>query len=247
MKRHHLIAVVLTIGFAAAPAAAQDRVVQMAAACAPRAASMPPGAAALRVIGAQDTVPKALYGSRDLLIISAGTSSGIQLGQQFFIRRPTLSQDRMVNGMHAVNTTGWLRIVAANETTAIGLVDFACAGIEIGDYLETYAEPELPAGADKRDSAGQLDFTATARLLFGEDGRRTEGTGRFMVSDAGSAKGSMPGSRFAIYRDLEQPGVPLAFVGEAIAVFSDNDTSVVRITFARDAVRTGDLLVPRRQ
>src|SRR4051794_10492348 len=42
---------------------------------------------ALRVIGSQDAIPRALFGNRDLLVIDGGTTAGVQLGQQFFVRR----------------------------------------------------------------------------------------------------------------------------------------------------------------
>ena len=47
-----------------------------------------PRVEALRVIGAQDTEGRdALDGQRDLLVIGGGTGAGVQLGQQFFVRR----------------------------------------------------------------------------------------------------------------------------------------------------------------
>jgi hypothetical protein len=136
--------------------------------------------------------------------------------------------------------------VAANDTTAIGLVEFACDGIMRGDYLQPYVDPVLPSGLDRADTAGDPDFSSPSHVLFGENERNSGGTGDFMVIDNGSSRGIGPGTRFAVYRDLRTPGVSLAPVGEAIVVFADADTAVIRVTRARDAVQKGDLTIPRR-
>ena len=43
-----------------------------------------------------------------------------------------------------------------------------------------------------------------------------------------------------------RPGVPLAAIADAVVTGTYGGLSVVRITYARDAVRSGDLAVPRR-
>ena len=68
-----------------------------------------------------------------------------------------------------------------------------------------------------------------------------------MVADVGQGQGAVPGTRFAIYRDLRQAGLPLAALGEGIIVSVGSDTSLVRVTQATDAVQTGDLLIPRKK
>ena len=198
-------------------------------------------------MGAQDSAPRSLFGTRDLLIIGAGTGRGVALGQQFVIRRAPASGGLHVAGPRAIGTAGWLRIVAVNETTSIGTVEFACDGIQRGDYLEPYFEPILPANLDRTDTTGELDFSTPAHVLFGDDERLTGAVGDFMVIDAGLSHGAEPGARFAIYRDLNVNGVPLTPVGEAIVVHASADTAVVRLTMTRDAVQKGDLLIPRRK
>jgi hypothetical protein len=108
-------------------------------------------------------------------------------------------------------------------------------------------EALLPPGIDRTDAAGEADFTSPARILFGENERTTGGSGDFMIVDAGSLQGMQPGFRFAIYRDVHQAGIPLALVGEAVAVRVEEKTTVVRITNARDAVQAGDFVARRAQ
>ena len=67
------------------------------------------------------------------------------------------------------------------------------------------------------------------------------------LRSVGEIRGAAPGTRFAIYRNVNVAGLPLAAVGEAIVVFADPETSVVRLTRVRDAIYSGDLLIPRRR
>jgi hypothetical protein len=49
-----------------------------------------------------------------------------------------------------------------------------------------------------------------------------------------------------VYRDLRVGGVPLSAIGEVTVVSTSPTMAVVRVNQARDAVHSGDLLVPRR-
>ena len=246
MKNALLVVTCVCMGARAAGAAELPMRVQTSARCAVNATTMPEPLDALRIIGAQDPTPKTVYGPRDLLIIGAGTGRGIGLGQQFVIRRATVFGSRHSVGPRAVGTAGGLRIIAANETTSIGLVEFACDSIQQGDYLQPWLEPIFPANLDLANSTGELDFSAPARVLFGDKERVTGAVGDYMVIDAGLSRGAQPGARFAIYRDHHVAGLPLAPVGEAVVMRADADTAVVRLTVTRDAVRTGDLVIPRK-
>ena len=67
-----------------------------------------------------------------------------------------------------------------------------------------------------------------------------------MLADIGQGR-AVPGARYAVYRDVHMPGVPLAAVGEAIVISVGDTTSLLRLTQARDAITSGDLLIPRKR
>jgi hypothetical protein len=231
----------------AAPLHAADRLsaLQTAAACAPVPAATL-GANALRIIGAQDVVVRELYPAGTIVVLSGGTMRGLRTDQRYFIRRHPASGTDWPKGTRGATTSGWLRIVAATESTGLGVVEFACDGVLAGDLLQPFAEPALPEAADRTIDTGTPDFTAAGRVLFGDNERETGATGDFfLVAFASQGAGSI-GMRLAIYRDLESPGLPLASIGEGVVAAIYGDLSVVRITSTRDAVRSGDLAVPRR-
>jgi hypothetical protein len=201
---------------------------------------------ALRVSGGQTVEGRTLLGDRDTLIIDGGSSKGLAVGQRFFTRRAQDWGIRKSFGVHAVNTTGGIRITAVNGSTALAEVEFACDAIMPSDFLEPYVEPTLPEGAMRTDTNGTPDFSTVGRLLYAEYDKNAAGGRDFMVADIGSARGAVPGARFAVYRDMHVAGLPLQAIGEAIVVAAQPETSVVRFTSARAAVERGDLLVLRK-
>jgi hypothetical protein len=218
---------------------------QTAAACAPIPASAL-GANALRIVGAQDVVVRELYPAGTLVVIGGGTARGVHIDQRYFIRREPAGGTDWPKGARGASTAGWLRVVAATESTALGLVEFACDGVLAGDILQPFADPVVPAEADRTDDSGAPDFSAAGRLLFGDHERETGARGDFFLVDLARPDDRSIGTRLAIYRDLGTPGLPFASIGEAVVTAIYGGTSVVRITYTRDAVRSGDLAVPRR-
>ena len=205
-----------------------------------------PRPASLRVIGSQDSVPRSSFGPGDLLVLSGGTRAGLQLGQRFFVRRAVTFGGESSPSVHAVRTAGWVHVVAVNDSTAIAAVDVACAAILEGDYLDQFVKPLVPDGAERTDASGQPDFSSMARVLFGNEEVSSSGAGEFMLVDRGMSNGMKAGQRLAVYRDLNVAGVPLTWIGEGIVISTSADAALMRITTARDAVRSGDLVAVRK-
>ena len=232
--------------YAQAPPAALSAA-EIAAACAPSLTVVPerPAVHSLRIAGAQDTVPRTLFGNLDLVVISGGTRDGVQLAQQYTIRREHVFGRRSKGQLQAIHTTGWLRVVAANDTTAIAQIENICDGVIAGDYLEPFAAPPAaPAGAASDSTPATLDFSALARVIFGDEERHIAGPGDFMMLERGRAP-LATGTRVAVYRDLRTPGIPLVAIGEGVIV-SIGDTQLLRITAGRDAIAGGDYVVPHK-
>jgi hypothetical protein len=223
---------------AALPAAAQGDAalspLETAVACAAPVSTDDPSPRALRIIGVQDSTPRALYGPRDLLVIGGGSGAGLQLGQQFFVRRVNRfgsPSDRRWQGMR---TLGWIRIVAINQSTAIAMIDHICDA------------PVVPADADRDLPSGEPDFAAIGRVLAGIEDRHTAGAGEFVLIDRGTDQGVKPGERYAVYRDVGAAGLPLAAVGEMVVLTVGKSMALTRITRSQDAIVRGDYVAPRR-
>jgi hypothetical protein len=222
--------------------------VQIAVACAPPPLVATVPAEASRIIGSQDPVPRSVFGTPELLVISGGTDRGLTLGQEYFIRRVARSAETYNDKLpHQVRTIGWVRIVAVNATTTIASVDHVCGDILIGDYLDGFQMPALPdSDVTAVDTTREPDFTTVGRVLYGAEEKRSAGAGDFMLIDRGMDKSVALGEHYAIYRDVKVVGVPLTSVGEATVVSLGPKMALVRINRARDAVFTGDLAIPRK-
>jgi hypothetical protein len=220
---------------------------QTAVACAAPPFLAAPRPVKLRIIGVQDSVARTVFGGRDLLVVSGGSGAGVQLGQRFFVRRPVLFGMNSPSREHSVHTSGWITIVAVNETTSIASVDVTCSDISQDDYLEPFMVPIVPEDANRNDPSGEPNFGALGHVMFRSEEFRTGGPGDFMLIDRGSDHDTTLGARFAVYRDLRVGGLPLAAVGEGVVVSVGKTMSVMRITASRDAVESGDFVVPRKR
>lgn len=179
------------------------------------------------------------FGPGDTLVLPGGTSSGLQTGQQFFVRRLLLSPDRQkpsATTPGTVHTAGWVTIVGADSVSALARVDNACDHFLKGDYLEPFTPAALPTAVA---APGQPQFTDMGQLLFGNDGRRSFANGDLIVINRGSSHGMTAGARLSVFRDTKNGG-PLVPVGHAIVLTVAGDTSTVIADRVRDALTAGD-------
>ena len=245
-------AVVAVAPFAAAQDAPSLSPADVAAACAPTTnATREPHA--LRIVATQDTIPKTVIGTADLLVVNGGTDAGVDVGARFFVRRrSTTVQAFGVAETNDIVTNGWIRVVAVNESTSIARVERLCGPIYVDDYLEPFTPPQTVAAAE---APIEPDFSSLGRVLTGADGHTLTGINETAIIDRGAEQGLQPGSRFAIYRDLTTgmnpltvapSGTPLTPIGEGVVLSTTGDRSVVRVVRARDAVRTGDYVAPAK-
>lgn len=182
-----------------------------------------------------------LYYAGDRVTVTAGSEQGLENGQRFFVRRPLF-----VEGVpRGEQTAGWLRIVDTHQSSATAVVDFTCDAIAVGDYLESFGDQALPSDIDRTDATGTLDFSKSATVLFGNDGRELAGGRDFVLAAIGRKNGVTPGTRYAIYHGLMANHEPNVSFGEAVVVHVDGNRSLLRITEAHDAVQSGDTLVLR--
>lgn len=220
---------------------------ETAVACAPPPTLETPSGKLLRVIGAQDVVARTEFGDGDLLMVDGGTADGVQIGQRYFVRRANrFGTYGAASGRQGARTGGWVRIVAANESTSIASFDHVCGPVAASDYLEPFVAPVVPAGADRDEAPGEPDFNAMGQIIVGNEERSSMAVGDFALIDRGTQQGITPGARLALYRSVGTSGMPLASVGESIVISVGPTMALIRITRARDAIRSGDFIAPRK-
>ena len=210
----------------------------LAMGCAPALAYAPPPTP-LRITGGQDSFARQSYSTSDLVTINAGMKNGIEVGQEFFVRRPIVARRAPISRQSpaSIQTTGWIKVYAVDDEMSLATVTHACDSIDVGDYLEPLAHREMPAPSGDRGKPKRDDY---GRVLPGIDYRRSFATGDFFLLDRGTDFGIVPGARFVVYRDKKQAENFLFEIGEAVAVSVNADWSTLRLTKALDAVTEGD-------
>jgi hypothetical protein len=202
---------------------------------------------AVRIVGSQDVVPRGTFGSPEVLVLSAGTAQNVRVNNVYYVRRLLRGAETLKDKLpHTVVTSGWVRVVAATDTMALVSPEHACSDIRTGDYLEPFVAPAVEDGGVLTPIIqSELNFALYSRVLHGELDRRSVGTNEFATIEHGVDRNIRVGTRFAVYRDLQLDKNPLKRIGEAIAVAVGPSLTLVRVTSARDAIFTSDVMVPR--
>jgi hypothetical protein len=212
-------------------------------ACAPQAPLIPPEIT-MRIAGAPQAL-RSLYGSGDIVLIGAGTASGLQPGQQYFVRR--VVSDRFTEPLKgyrpiSVHTAGWVQIQDVQAETAVAKVVHVCDGVLEGDYLEPFALPPVPSPG----ASAQPDYANPAHVVLGDERRQIGSTGQYMVVDRGSDQGLQPGQRLTFFRTTLAGAGPTWPIGTGTALLIGTSTSVFRIDTANDAIYVGDLIAVQK-
>jgi len=200
------------------------------------------------------------YGPGDLITINAGSDNGIEVGQEYFVRRIQPPRARISRTNPAtVKTAGWIKVYAVDKTMSLASVSHACDILNVGDYLDPFVLPRIPVAdanppRPQRENYGHVMLGTDRRTVFSKDD--------FFVIDRGSDHGVTLGERVIVYRNKREVEkrnkssetmfpkdiVPefLYEMGEAVVVDVKPEISTLKATLARDAFQTGDLVALRK-
>jgi hypothetical protein len=213
-------------------------------ACSPTLATGAPQSP-LRVMGGQDSFTRRNYQPGDLVTINAGTQNGIEVGQQYFVRRVQTigKQTATAKTPGSIRTAGWVTVYAVDDEMSLATVEHVCDAIEVGDYLEPFSLPQVPVAAKEKLKAERGNY---AHVMDGVDLKQTFAKGDFFLIDRGSSQGVSPGAQFVVYRDKHEKGNFLYELGEAVAVDVKPESATLVVTLSRDAFTKGDYVAQRK-
>jgi len=214
-------------------------------ACSPGAALEPPSMS-LRITGGQDSFARRIYAPGDLVTINAGSKNGMEVGQEFFVRRMQVDHRSPISRDNpaTIRTTGWIKVYAVDDEMSLVTVTHACDTIEVGDYLEPLKLPVMPTISKDRPKAERDHY---GKVLVGTDRRTNFGKGDYFVINRGSDHGVELGSQFVLYRDKKQAENFLFEIGEAVATDVKPEMSTVLVTVSLDTIQSGDYVALRRE
>jgi hypothetical protein len=235
----------------------------IAQACAPSLVFTKPVLSML-VTGGQDASTRLVFRPGDLVTINAGSENGIEVGQEYFVRRVQAPRGTGIsrNAPATIHTTGWVKVYAVEKRMSLVTVTHACDAIDVGDYLEPFTVPQPPSAevnppAPQRENYGHILIGVDRRTMFGKDD--------FFTIDRGSDHGLVLGERVIVFRDKRKietmkltagalKDLPdeivtpefLYELGEAVVVDVKPEVSTLRAMSSRTSFLTGDYVALRK-
>jgi hypothetical protein len=182
-----------------------------------------------------------LYAKGDELVIDGGRVNGLEVGNNFVVRRTYRIEwdPRTETGEH---TAGLVSLVAVDEQTSVAVVIYACDEIMPGDRLASFTPEPLRAPAP----IGKPDYRRAVRILFPDIGQMLGAPRRMLVIAGGAEAGIRVGQRVTLFRRRQSGGNRLVLVGDAVVVAVRLDSATIRVEHVTDAVFAGDWAAPQR-
>lgn len=180
----------------------------------------------------------------DLIYLPQGRNQGVQAGNEYVVVREDhdvvhpATQERIGT---FVQRMGRVRVLCAQEDTAIAVVVDTCESVDVGDELlpwKDLASPmmsQLPTVDQCTDPSGLAQgFVVDG----GADELVSTGAGNVVATDLGEDAGARPGTILTLYKD--NGDLPRIVLGQAVVLEVDGPTSMAKIIQSHREVRRGD-------
>lgn len=196
------------------------------------------------IVAHRDDANRRLYGNGDLLVLDVGGDLGIEIGQNFVVRRRFRVGDKGLSLKQASfgeQTAGLIQVVEASAATSVAVVVYSCGEFMAGDSIEAFDPLPMWTALEP----GKPQFDEPARIVFGDNGQVLGAAKQLMVIDRGTTQGAQRGQRLTVFRRTTERG-PVSTIANAIIVAVRADSATIRIERSTDAVTIGDMVALHR-
>ena len=199
-----------------------------------------------RLVAAELQSSRHMFAVGDIVYSDVGARDGLMAGQEFQLLRPEHEVFAPGSYTDALGrfyaTPGRLRVVCAQETTAILEIIESCEPAFIGDLLIPFEPIPIPL---VRASAPltQCDPSSggtMGRIVEVKDRATPVGTDSVVFLDLGEEIGRYPGDFLTVYRHRNEDGSIRTLLGEVAILWTRGRTSVAKVTSTIDAMSVGD-------
>ena len=196
----------------------------------------------LLVAGAE--LEKDMQADDDILYLNQGRNQGVQAGTEYLVVRAEHTAihpaTRESLGTY-LQRLGHIRVLCAQEETAIAVVLDACTDLKPGDEVLPWRALESPIleHVPPVDRCQEPSGLAQGYVVDGgADQPTVYGAGHVVHADLGDDEGVRPGSILTIYRD--NGDMPRIVLGEAVVLTVDGATSTIKMIQGTREARWGD-------
>ena len=206
----------------------------------------------LKVVGSEQGHLQISYSDRDILYLNKGSNAGIKPGDTFSIHRPGSKVTHPRTGKTLgtkVITTGWLRVILAQETSSTAVVDQACTEILAGQYLKPFEKMSVPLVLRRPPADRLTPPSGKAQGYVVDIGHATgygldqqvAAAGYLLFVDLGAQTGVAPGNLLTAFR-LEYPKTPSSrhVLGELAILSVKEKVALAKVLYSADMLQVGD-------
>jgi hypothetical protein len=182
----------------------------------------------------------------DIVYLDIGTADGVDAGQEFWVVRPgrTVYQWSSVREElgRIYETPGRVRVLCAQERSAIAEIVYGCAEVEVGDRLLAF-EP-IPIPLVRRTRLATLcdvpNGKALGHIVDSKDTVTPLGAGTIVYLDLGEEDGVSAGDFLTVFRVHVRVTSVRTILGEAAVLMTRAHTAVAILTLSNDVMGVGD-------
>ncbi len=200
----------------------------------------------LYLLGSEQGGDKIGLAERDIVYLNKGTNAGVKAGDLYTLHHVAYPVRHPASGKKIgtkIETTGWVKVVLAQEDTACAVIEQACNDIHAGDYLKPFEKVNVPMVVRRApaECCTPANGKAARHVVDLQDDATIAGAGQFVTIDAGTDDGVAPGNVFSVYR-IVYPSVPTPrdAVGEATVISVRDRTATAKVTYSRKEIMVGD-------
>lgn len=200
----------------------------------------------LLLVGTEQGSGKNAFADRDVVYLNKGSNAGVKPGDVYVTRHPTYKVKHPTTGKTLgtkIETTGWLRVLLVQESSATAIIEHACFDIHQGDYLAPFEKVAVPL-ALRRPPADRLtppSGKAHGYIVDIAEDIAIAGVNQLVSLDLGSEAGIAPGNILVVYR-IMYPSVPTSrsVMGEVAVLTVREKTATAKVVNSNDAIFPGD-------
>jgi hypothetical protein len=198
------------------------------------------------IVSAEKEKNQTFFMLGDIVYLDIGERDGIAAGMEFTIVRPRQAVNKWGSVTEVVGrvfeTPGRVRVICAQERSAIAEISYSCMDVQVGDYVMPF-EP-IPVPLVRRSQIATMCDTPNGKLighiLETRLGETPIATDSVVYLDLGEADGLNPGDFLTVYRASGRAEGVRTILGEASILTTRSRTSVAIITLMTDGMGVGD-------
>lgn len=198
------------------------------------------------ITGADAMDATALFVEGDIVYLNVGSNVGCLPGQEYWIVRPDRlvyegPEERELKG-RVYLTPGRLRVICAQEETAIAEITLSCADVAIGDVILPFEPIPIPLVRRSRptSSCDPPNGNVVGHIVEVKDYATPIVEQSIIFVDLGERDGIAPGDFLTVYRP--RSGGVRTILGELAVLTTRSRTATGIVTMMRDNMQVGDSL-----